>query len=390
MFKHGSRLITGTLILLVLASLYGCNGDYRLEAQGPDDSIMVVMDSTQWKSKTADAIRNVFGGYITTLPNAEPRYNLNFVSLKSNKVLDFAKKQKNVIFAGTIDGNSNTSKFIRSLLSKEVQSRVRSRDNFVFPLKDLWYRNQWTLILTSTSDDTLAKYIDESEPRLLSDIGKVIRRRNLEDIYDRGEQKNLEKKIWDEHGFSIRVEHDYQISADTTHFLSLQFYMPTNDRWLWVWWKNNVTNIDFLDSHWANATRDSLMKIYVRGTHDSSYVATEYRRDVITKPIMLNGYYTLKTNGTWRMVNDAMGGPFVSYAIYVPEQERLYMLDFSQFAPKYPKRRFVRQFEAMAHTFKADTTLSPAELKQLEQKQYQEMLKKKKKNKEVVVKSSKK
>lgn len=389
MFKYRSRLFAGVLILLIVSSLYGCNGDYRLEAQGPEDQILVVMDSTQWKGQTADAIRSVFGGYITTLPNAERRYTLNFVSLKDNDVLNFAKKQKNVIFAAPIDGKSNTAKFIRSLLSKNVQARVRSRDNFVFPLKNLWYRNQWTLILTSTSDDTLAKYIHESEPRLLSDIGSVMRRRYTEDIYDRGEQKNLEKKIWDEHGFKIRVEHDYQISADTTHFLSMQFYMPTNDRWIWFWWKDNVSNIDFLGSQWANATRDSLMKIYVRGTRDSSYVTTEYRRDVITKSIMLNGYYTLKTNGTWRMTNDAMGGPFVSYVIYVPEQERLYMMDFSQFAPKYPKKRFVRQFEAMAYTFRADTTLTPAKLKQMEQKQYEELLKKKENKKKKNKKASK-
>lgn len=151
--------------------------------------------------------------------------------------------------------------------------------------------------------------------------------------------------------------------------------LPDNYRWMWAWWKDNVNNINFLDEHWVNTTRDSLMKKYIRGTEDSSYVTTSYNRPMVSKTMMMNGYYTMETKGLWQMTHDAMGGPFINYTIYVPEQRRLYMLEFDEFAPKYGKRSFVRQFEAMGWTFQADTTLTPQDLARLEEKQREKLKK---------------
>jgi hypothetical protein len=51
-----------------------------------------------------------------------------------------------------------------------------------------------------------------------------------------------------------------------------------------------------------------------------------------------------------------MAGPFVNFTIYDKETSRLFMLEFAQFAPKYNKRRFVREFRAMLRTFESDST----------------------------------
>jgi len=56
------------------------------------------------------------------------------------------------------------------------------------------------------------------------------------------------------------------------------------------------------------------------------------------------------------MTNDFMGGPFVNFTYYDPATERLFMIEYGQFAPKVTKRRFVRQFRAMGRTFESDST----------------------------------
>jgi len=368
--------ISGLLLLLIfLTVLTGCNGDYRMDAIGNNEHILVVMDSTKWHSKTADAIRDVFAADIKTLPHPEPEYDLSFMSLRNTSDLDQAKKRKNVIFAATLNENTNTGKFIRALLSKGVKDRVREGRNFAFPLRDKWYRNQWTMILTGNSDDSLAAKIHESGSQLLSTIHQITLQRMQTYLYHRGEQKAIEDTLWEKHGFKFRVEHDYQLNVDTTNFVSLRWYMANNDRWIWVWWKDNVDNVDNLNQKWINTKRDSLMKIYIRGTRDSSYVTTEdrypNRRPIITKTLEMHGRYALQTMGTWRMTHDAMGGPFVNYTIYAPKQRRLYMIEFAQFAPKYHKRRFMRQFQAMGWTFQPDTTLTPDQVVKLDKKQYE-------------------
>jgi len=352
-------------LLLLLSCLYlfqACSGDYRKEAVGEPDGIWVVMDSTKWDSQTANAIRKVFGSPVTTLPSEQPRFDLHFLNLQSNSDLDFAKKRKNVIFAAPLNDSSNTAAYLRSLLSKPVQQLVDNGKNFAFPLKNKWYRDQYTLLLTSTSDSALANKIVSSEQQLLDNLMEFQRQRWQTRIYDRGEVTAIEDTLWKEHGWKIRVQHDYALHVDTTDFVTLRRQMPDNDRWIWIWWKDNVNNIDYLDPQWVNATRDSLNEHYIRGTVDSSYVSTEYRTDVISRTIQFNGFFGIVTHGRWHMINGAMGGPFVNYTFYVPYQHRLYSMEFSEFAPRYKKRRFVRQFEAMAYTFKADSTLTQAQI----------------------------
>ncbi|HKJ32040.1 MAG TPA: DUF4837 family protein [Balneolales bacterium] len=368
------KLISGILLLLLIgASLEGCNGDYRAEAVGSNGEIVVVMDSTMWHSKTANAIRDVFGGYMPTVIRPEPRYDLHFQTLRSTSDLDRVKKSKNVIFAATLNENTNTGKFIRAILSKGIQQRVKEGKNFAFPVRNKWYRNQWTMFLTGNSDDSLAEKIERSSDQLLSSLHKVTLQRWNTYLYHRGEQKAIEDTLWNKFGFKMRIEHDYDFNVDTTHFVSMRWQMMTNDRWFWIWWKDNVYDVDNINQKWINAKRDSLNKRYVQGTRDSAYVTTVYNKDkapIITKTLEMHGRYALRTMGWWQMTKGAMGGPFVNYTIYSPKQRRLYMIEFSQFAPKYRKRKFIRQFQAMAWTFQPDTTLTPEKIDKMDKKLY--------------------
>jgi len=352
-----------TLLLIIVAAWFGCNGDYRQEASGAIDQVFVVMDSTQFNSQTADTIRNTFGRYMQTLPNAEPMFDLNFQDFKNNSQLNRLKQYKNVIVAAPIDDSTNTARFIRALLSDKVEQQVRDGKVFAFPLHDKWYQNQWTLILTAPSDSALAKQIHNSGETLTNNLMDKNFARWRGQIYDRGEKTQLEDSLWNNHGWKIRIQHDWYKNVDTTythngetnHFLTMHRQLPSNDRWFWVWWKK-TDNINYLDNDWINAKRDSLMEKWVRGSRDSSYVTTEYRRPVNTTSFKYDGDLAYETLGTWRMTHDAMGGPFVNMAVYDEGTHRLFLLEFGQFAPKYKKRRFVRQFRAMLRTFKIDST----------------------------------
>ncbi|MEX0681808.1 MAG: DUF4837 family protein [Balneolales bacterium] len=349
-------------LLLLLTGLFiwnACDGDYRRSAQGSYSEVLVVMDSTQWNSPAADAIRTVFAKDIMTLPRPESKYDLRFVDLRTNRDLEFVKNHKNTIFAASIEEESNVGDFIRAVMSEEIKQRIVEGRNFAFPLKDRWYRDQWTLFLSAPDQETLANKILESESSLVGYLDEVERNRWQRQIYRRGEQRHLADTLLSKHGFRIRVQHDYRIGIDTTDFVSMRRFLHDNDRWIWFWYKDDVGGIDDIGPEWINNTRDSLNRKFIRGTRDESYVTTEYRRAVETKYIRINGREALETRGTWRMTNDVMGGPFLHYTIYDEDQRRLYMMEFAQFAPRYSKRRFINQFEAMAHTFETDTTLTP-------------------------------
>ncbi|HLR25194.1 MAG TPA: DUF4837 family protein [Fodinibius sp.] len=357
-------LLKFSLFALIALVWVGCEGDYRPKASGGFGEVVVVMDSTQWESATAKAIRNTYGKSMLTLPGPEPRFDLRFRDFKSKNQWDRLKKFKNIIIAAPINDSTNTASLVRSLLSDQVEEQVQNGESFAFPLNNKWYQDQWSVVLTAPNDSALAKQINNSETTLVDRLMEKEFERWKEEIYDRGEQLAVEDSLWKNHGWKIRIQHDWNTILDTVytsegekvHFMRMNRLLPENSRWFWVWWKNDVRDISYLDNDWINARRDSLMRKWVRGTRDSSYITTEYRRPVETSIFKMNDDLTYETRGTWRMTHDAMGGPFVNFTVYDEEANRLFMLEFLQFAPEYDKRRFVRQFRVMLRTFQSDST----------------------------------
>jgi hypothetical protein len=342
-----------------------CGGDYRPQASGTFGDAVVIMDSTQWESETAQAIREVYGQGIETLPQWEPMMDLRFQDFKNNDELERLRKNKNIIVAAPLSDSSNTADFVRALISDDVEEKVKENEVFAFPLEDQWYKNQWSVILTSESDSVLAKKIRDSKETLANQLLDTELKRWTYDIYEKAEQKNVSDSLWIDHGWKIRVQHDWRPNIDTTysengkknHFVTMRRNLPKNQRWFWAWWIEDAPPLDSLSADWINTKRDSLMEKWIRGTREQSYVTTDYEYNpVITDTLALDGHTAFETEGVWRMTNDAMAGPFVNMTVYDENRDRLFMLEFGQFAPNYDKRRFVRQFQAMLRTFESDSS----------------------------------
>ncbi|MCC5940663.1 MAG: DUF4837 family protein [Balneolaceae bacterium] len=347
------------LLGLLFIATAACDSDYRPMSIGGIDEVIVVMDSTMWNSETALAIEETFGKGIETLPGYEPTYRLIFRDFSTNAELDDLRNYKNLIFASPLDDNTNVANLIRAILSDDVEDRVRQGDSFAFPLRDRWVRDQWILLLTSTDDDALAEKIVNSEQSLVGNLLNLEFERRTREVYRRGEQIAINDSLWQNHGWKIRMQHDYVWTIKEENTAVFRRYLPDNDRWIMAWWKEGVTDSDFLDYEWINSTRDSLLERYMRGERDGSYITTEYRspRKVITNEFERDDHIrAFETLGTWTMTNDFMGGPFVNFVYHDPITERLFVIEYGQFAPSVTKRRFVRQFRAMGRTFESDST----------------------------------
>jgi len=353
-------LLIGLTVILGITSV-GCDGDYRPLAEGNTREVVVVMDSTKWESQTAEAIQDVFGQWVLTVPNGEPFYDLQFTQIRSQDQLDRLKKQKNLIFAAPIEEDSNVGRQVRGLLDENIEERVREGDSFAFPVEDQWYRDQYVLILTSTSDSSLAQKIRNTENSLLSNMLDKELRRWEYFVYEKKEVTEYSDSLWQNRGFKVRFQHDYIKNIDTLNFLSYRRALPQNDRWMWIWYQNDVNDVSFLDEDWIISTRDSLQKEFIKGARDSMYVQT-YKDRPELRPIESESFQkgrllAYETRGTWHMVNGLMGGPFVNFTYYDPDTNRLFMVDYNQFAPGVRKKLpFVRQFRAMGRTFESDSS----------------------------------
>ena len=241
--------LKGMAVIIIAAAWGGCEGDYRQGSRGTFGEAVVVMDSTQWEGQTAEAIRETYGRGIFTLPSSgsEPLFDLRFTDFNSDSQLEQVKRARNLIIAAPIDDSTNTSRWVRAMLSDEVEEQVRNGESFAFPLQDRWYKNQWSIILSAPSDSLLAEQIHNSEKTLTDHLlQKEFQRWNAE-IYEQGEQVELSDSVWANHGWKIRIQHDWEKNIDTTytvngeenHFLTMRRVLPENNRWFWAWWKND-------------------------------------------------------------------------------------------------------------------------------------------------------
>ena len=83
-------------------------------------------------------------------------------------------------------------------------------------------------------------------------------------LYIHFEEKDITKKLMDEHGWSVRVEHDYFVAVDSSEirFVWLRRFNP--QRWFSVYWEP-VDDPSLLSKEWMLQKRaDVIEKFYAQ------------------------------------------------------------------------------------------------------------------------------
>lgn len=354
-----------------------CDGDYRKAAKGSLGHIIVLTDTTGISNldslntsgfnrnqfsdlqKLHYALVEVFEQGLYASPGFESAYLPRYVSFQTAQELEDLKRARNLIIATPLEDSTAAGKFLNALLDPQVKAAVRSGQVNYIPLYNKWYKDQLSILITAPTYAELATYLVENKEVLLRDLDKIELERTSYEVYKKQEQTALSDSLWSEYGFKLRVQHDYNWNVDTTQFVSFRRYMPENDRWFWVSWLDNVNDPSFVNQEWINTQRDQILAQYIRGTVENSYVQNEYERPIKYEEFIHNGSPAYSVEGTWKMINGAMGGGFVHQTVYDEKQKRLYMMEYMVFAPNFKKRPFIRQFQAMIKSFETNPNFKP-------------------------------
>ena len=99
------------------------------------------------------------------------------------------------------------------------------------------------------------------------------------------------------------------------------------------------------------AKRDDVMKRMVPAQTEGSYMVTVNSNPVYRK-VELNGIEMTEVRSLWDTYNDYMGGPFVSRAFLDRSGENIIVIEGFVYAPKYNKRNYLRQVDAIISSFR--------------------------------------
>ena len=368
MTRNNTSFLTLTALLISLVTL-GCETlEYRPPAVGREGDVVVVIDSTNWNGALGEAIRGNVAPYLGMLPAPEREFNLRRMSLTSNRVTETIQRQKNVLVVAPLADSTREAAFLRARLDEEALSAIQAGSVSIIPRRDLWRSGQQVIYVFGQTVEGIIAELENRGEDIRYQFNEITRQRVELDMFEKGRQLDMEQALLDNHGFQVKVQHDYFTAIDTTDFVWLRRVIDSNSwRSLFVYYIDNFNPAN-INPEWVHEARDRLTETHIRGNIEG-FVTIDYRRELITENVDFLGRFGYETRGPWHMVERkdngdlaewGMGGPFLNYTFYDDDSRRLYMIDGMVFAPGYDKREFLRHMETIAHTFRSENDVLAA------------------------------
>jgi hypothetical protein len=341
--KYSKRFILIALLLLSIGFIWSCNKKRIPASQGPVDEISVMADKTDWETFQTD-LRKVFEKEIET-PAFEKILNLDYYPIAE---LSKHQLRRNLVFISTLTSAGETINYIKQMLRPEDLQKVETGQSFFFKKENPWAFNQMLLVLVAKDAATLRQKLAENDKLLFEIFNDRLERHYKGQIYAKGEQRKLELDFKKKYGWSLRIQHEFQIFQEIEKKNLVMLTRDYPKRWITISWQDSADS-ENLTPEWCTDFRNQAFANF----NGEEKINSEYLR---TKNVTFAGQPALKLEGLYEGYNPdgwpkGYGGPFGSYYFYEPTQKRIYMVDYSIFAPDREKAPFLRILNLIVNTF---------------------------------------
>lgn len=310
----------------VLCSCKEKSGNVSLpDISGKAGEVEIVSTKAQWEAEPGTAIREILADNYPYLPQTEPLFRLYNVPLES--FTQVFKLHRNMIRVNIAD--TCTTSFAIT--------------------HNVWAQPQTIVTVNAASELEAAEYIRANGGKLVKIFEQAERDRSLANA-----------KKYQNTSLDLFVE---QMFGGTPFFPTTYSLKKQSDDFLWISYETTYTNQgvfiykfpysgDYqLTPKFLIEKRDAVMKANVPGTAEGSYM--------ITNPNIVPGFEWKTYDGRkfaevrslWDTYNDFMGGPFILDAFLSKDGKDVIVTEGFVYAPKYNKRDYVRQLEAILYSW---------------------------------------
>jgi len=308
---------------------------------------VVIADDQLWEGVVGDTFRYYFSAAYPILPQPEPVFDLRHWTPREVTTEPIRQKKRTYLVLGDLSNEeSSAAKMILEDLGEKNRGRAKTEKTFNSTMgKNKWADGQTLVYLFGNSEEELIDNIKAKYPAISkrindSDIGIV-----EGTAYSSGENVALNKKIKEKMGVTMRVPGDYILAIEDgetmwlreeTDFVSSNIFLH----------KMKYESKEQFTKEGIKAIRDSLGKKFVSTDIENTYMRTNDKDlPMLTKVVTLNGNYAIEVRGIWDIVNDFMGGPYISYLIHNEKTNDLLFVDGFVHAPSKKKRNYIQQLE---------------------------------------------
>ena len=297
-------------------------------ASGRAGELLVIMEPRLWDGRVGETFKDVFRKPVPMLPQAEPMFNVIFIPRRE--------------FSRVFETH-------RHLFFIEVDETLSS-PSIEFS-RDVWSYPQLVVRVKAPDQDAAVRILNNNA-REFYDRYLAVEYLRLENAYRRMLMTSSHRTVKNLFGIDMAIPEGYFVATEGNDFVWLRKTATREefDQSVMIWTLDYTDpQVDFNeDVIWAR--RDSITRQYIPGQFPGTYMTT-YRGELELRPdfreIDFNGKYAIEARSLWRVEGDFMGGPCVTFTFVDEETNRLFMIDGWVFAPRYDKRDYLRQVEAI-------------------------------------------
>ena len=314
------------LFALVVILSFSCTNNDKVilkNSMGRINSLVIVIDNSEWLGKPGDALRNIIGTPVLGLPQEENQFSVTQAPVKAFKTI--FKTSRNLLLVG---------------YGEEDSYQVKT---------NLYASPQLVMTILGKDKASLLTQIEKHK----KDIIDVFKQADIKIYQKKLAQSLLENdtiKTLNNLNISMDIPSDYRRVDDTGDFLWLRKHIEKGDMNLIAYQLPLKEEQDIVNS--IAAERDTIGKKYIPGPSDGSYMVTEAAYSPHIMPTELNKLSAFETRGKWEVKNDFMAGPFLNYTVIDKANNRLLVFEGFTYAPNANKRDFMFELEAIIKTLK--------------------------------------
>lgn len=317
-----------------IVSLVSCGGtDKPLlpNVSGKAGEVIVVMDKSDWDGNLGSSTRELLAADYPFLPQREPLFSV--VNVPTTGFADLFKIHRNIVIFN---------------IAADVQK------SGVMFVHDKWAYPQCIIQISATCADSAAVILSRNGERVVGAIEQAERDRIITNS-KRYEAKEAGQAVKEMTGGRAYFPMGYKVRKKTDDFIWISDDKQYTTQGVFVYKYPASSKENFTEQN-IIAHRNEFLKKYVPGMFDNTYMITNEVATPEVKFIRFRGRQFAETRGLWEVYGDFMGGPFVSHSFYSRDGKYIIVLDGFVYAPKYDKRQYLRQVEAILYSFEWDKT----------------------------------
>lgn len=327
------------LVIFAIA-ISGC-ANHLPESLGPARKVIVLADEEDWKT-FEKPIRDIFEKVIFT-PQREKLFEIE----RGDVAYFYDYKhaiRKSLLIISSLDAPHETGKFMREILSPDVQDVVRQGKSAVTWKKDIWAQDQLLMVVTGKDPENVIDNLWLSSDQLYAALEESVLNSIKTRVYSFGERENVTQELAQKYGWRVDVPFGYRILEEYPDSGFVVLAKDNPNRWLSVYWEEGV-HPDQITDEWCIQKRDEITGRFFGGDRIVPGEVQVSQRE-------FSGQLAMVLQGVWENQQEWKGGPFKSYAFLDTNHNRFYFIDIGLYAPNKDKMPYIRQVDLVAHTFK--------------------------------------